>query len=335
MLFEKTRKLEFPLADLVAMLEKRPPHRIAGTAVFLTSDPNNAPTALLHSLKHYKVLHERNVILTIETAPTPSIDPAERVRLEQISPTFSRSAAVRIHAAAQCAASARDRAQAGLAVRHHVDFVLLSRRALKPAADSGMPRWQDHLFIALAVPPMMRPTTSKFRPAGWLRWERRSQFDAPPAGCQFTVNGRSTEPMHSPAIACKRMLLRDGAFNVLFELANMRPRPANSVTTRAASFAQTFTRSSAPWVPKASHCKALLDVSTFIAADRYPLAAMVVAAIDQQAAHAHLAHFAERDFRLARHFTTRKPRLDFMRSIAATISGRSSTLTSRSIVLGA
>src|SRR6185312_15061399 len=57
LLFEKSRKLEFPLADLVAMLEKRPPQRVPGTAVFLTSDPECAPTALMHSLKHYKVLH--------------------------------------------------------------------------------------------------------------------------------------------------------------------------------------------------------------------------------------------------------------------------------------
>ena len=55
-----------PLAVLVAMLEKRPPRRLSGTAVFLTSDPASAPTALMHSLKHYKVLHEKNVILTIE-----------------------------------------------------------------------------------------------------------------------------------------------------------------------------------------------------------------------------------------------------------------------------
>ena len=39
-----------------------------GTAVFLTGDPRVAPTALMHSLKHYKVLHEKNVILTVETA---------------------------------------------------------------------------------------------------------------------------------------------------------------------------------------------------------------------------------------------------------------------------
>src|ERR1044071_2224259 len=89
LLYEKSRKLEFPLADLVAMLEKRPPQRVPGTAVFLTSDPASAPTALMHSLKHYKVLHEKNVILTIETAPTPRIEDSERVRLEDISATFS------------------------------------------------------------------------------------------------------------------------------------------------------------------------------------------------------------------------------------------------------
>src|SRR5262249_27999774 len=90
LLFEKSRKLAFPLADLIAMLAKRPPQRVSGTAVFLTSDPNRSPTALMHSLKHYKVLHEKNVILTIESAPTPRVDPSERVRLEQVSPTFSK-----------------------------------------------------------------------------------------------------------------------------------------------------------------------------------------------------------------------------------------------------
>src|SRR3954453_10308254 len=60
LLFDKTRKLETPLRPLVTMLEKKPPHHVPGTAVFLTGDPNSAPTALMHSLKHYKVLHEKN-----------------------------------------------------------------------------------------------------------------------------------------------------------------------------------------------------------------------------------------------------------------------------------
>src|SRR5690606_12190748 len=88
-LIKKTRRTEVPLLDLIQSLEKRPPHIVKGTAVFLTSDPNFVPTALLHNLKHNKVLHEHNVILTIETAQTPRVGPAERVRMENISEKFS------------------------------------------------------------------------------------------------------------------------------------------------------------------------------------------------------------------------------------------------------
>ena len=151
LLFEKSRKLEFPLADLVAMLEKRPPQRVSGTAVFLTSDPVSAPTALMHSLKHYKVLHEKNVILTIETAPTPRIDPSERVRLEEISATFSK---VTLRFGFMESPNVPKTLAVARKLGWQFDIMstsfFLSRRALKPAAHSGMPRWQDHLFIALS-----------------------------------------------------------------------------------------------------------------------------------------------------------------------------------------
>jgi KUP system potassium uptake protein len=151
LLFEKSRKLEFPLADLVAMLEKRPPQRVPGTAVFLTSDPECAPTALMHSLKHYKVLHEKNVILTIETAPTPRIDDADRVRMEQLSETFSR-------VTLKFGFMEQPNVPKTLAIARKLGWqfdimstsFFLSRRALKPAAHSGMPRWQDLLFIRLS-----------------------------------------------------------------------------------------------------------------------------------------------------------------------------------------
>jgi KUP system potassium uptake protein len=151
LLFEKSRKLEFPLVDLVAMLEKRPPQRVSGTAVFLTSDPASAPTALMHSLKHYKVLHEKNVILTIETAPTPRIDPAERVRLEEVSATFTK---VTLRFGFMETPNVPKTLAIARKLGWHFDIMstsfFLSRRALKPAARSGMPRWQDHLFIALS-----------------------------------------------------------------------------------------------------------------------------------------------------------------------------------------
>jgi len=150
-LMEKTRRQETPLDALVATLERKPPVRVPGTAVFLTSDPKSAPTALLHSLKHYKVLHEKNVILTIETDAMPRVDPAERVSMEPLGQTFLR---VRLCFGfmetpniPQALAIARKQ---GWEFDVMSTSFFLSRRTLRPALHSGMPRWQDHLFIALA-----------------------------------------------------------------------------------------------------------------------------------------------------------------------------------------
>ncbi len=150
LLYEKTRRLETPLEALVAMLEKKPPARVAGTAVFLTSDPSSAPTALMHSLKHYKVLHEKNVILTIQTAPTPRVNPSERVRIEPVGDTFTRVnlrfGFMEVPNVPKALAIAR---KLGWTFDIMSTSFFLSRRSLKPAAHSGMPRWQDRLFILL------------------------------------------------------------------------------------------------------------------------------------------------------------------------------------------
>src|SRR6201989_1572819 len=150
-LVAKTRRTEGPLQDLIKSLEKRPPHIVKGTAVFLTSDPSFVPTALLHNLKHNKVLHEHNVILTIETAQTPRGDPAERGRMEQISDKFAK---VRL----RFGFMEQPNVPKALAIARKLGWqfdimstsFFLSRRPLKPAARSAMPRWQDRLFIVLA-----------------------------------------------------------------------------------------------------------------------------------------------------------------------------------------
>jgi KUP system potassium uptake protein len=119
--------------------------------VFLTSDPTSAPTALLHSLKHYKVLHQNNVILTVETAHTPRVHAAERVRIEPVGQTFSR-------VVLRFGFMETPNVPKALAIARklgwHFDIMstsfFLSRRLLKPAVHSGMPRWQDRLFIGLA-----------------------------------------------------------------------------------------------------------------------------------------------------------------------------------------
>jgi len=150
-LLDKTRKVEVPLNDLVKSLEKRPPHIVTGTAVFLTSDPGFVPTSLLHNLKHNKVLHQSNVILTVETANTPRVDLGERVKLEKISERFSR-------VTLRFGYMESPNVPKALAIARKLGWqfdimstsFFVSRRSLKASPQSGMPQWQDHLFIALS-----------------------------------------------------------------------------------------------------------------------------------------------------------------------------------------
>jgi KUP system potassium uptake protein len=150
-LAEKTRKTEVPLESLLRSLEKKPPHVVPGTAVFLTSDPAFAPTALMHNLKHNKVLHEHNVILTIVTADTPRVADDERVTMTPVSPHFSRIAL-------KFGYMEQPNVPKALAIARKQGWTFdimstsffLSRRSLKPSAHSGMPVWQDRIFIGLA-----------------------------------------------------------------------------------------------------------------------------------------------------------------------------------------
>ncbi len=150
-LVAKTRRIEVPLADLIKSLEKRPPHIVKGTAVFLTSDPSFVPTALMHNLKHNKVLHEHNVILTIETAETPRVDLSERVKMEAISEKFST---VRLRFGFMESPNVPKALVIARKLGWQFDIMatsfFVSRRSLKPSAQSGMPLWQDHLFIAMS-----------------------------------------------------------------------------------------------------------------------------------------------------------------------------------------
>src|SRR5262249_11046813 len=89
-LVRASRKNEAELEWLVRKLEAKPPHRVPGTAVFLTGDPTAAPTALMHNLKHNRVLHERNIILTIKTEDTPRVPRHERIEIDNVADRFIR-----------------------------------------------------------------------------------------------------------------------------------------------------------------------------------------------------------------------------------------------------
>ncbi|KAB1494615.1 low affinity potassium transporter Kup [Cronobacter sakazakii] len=78
------------LDAMITSLEKSPPVRVPGTAVYMSRALNVIPFALLHNLKHNKVLHERVILLTLRTEDAPYVHNVKRVTLEQLSPTFWR-----------------------------------------------------------------------------------------------------------------------------------------------------------------------------------------------------------------------------------------------------
>ena len=148
---EKTRKDSLPLADLIEMLRARPPHRAPGTAIFLTSDPDIAPVALMHNLKHNKVLHEKNVILTVRTADRPRVAEADRVRIEPISDDFKKLVITYGFMERPNVPKALNlcRKQQGLKFDIMSTSFFLGRRSVIPSANQGMPLWQDRLYIFL------------------------------------------------------------------------------------------------------------------------------------------------------------------------------------------
>jgi KUP system potassium uptake protein len=89
-LYEQTHHATIPLATLQANLAEKPPTEIDGTAIFMTSDPLNAPLALIQNIRHNHVLHRHNVILTIVVTHTPRVDDEKRLMIEHVSDRFTR-----------------------------------------------------------------------------------------------------------------------------------------------------------------------------------------------------------------------------------------------------
>lgn len=150
-LSEKTRRDEVPLAFLIENLSKKKPIIVPGTAVFLTSDIEGAPTALLHSLKHYKVLHEHNVILTVVTSTLPRVSDDDKIRIEAYNDLFYRVVVtfgyMETPNIPKALALAR---KLGWKFDIMSTSFFLSRRSLKPSPKGGLPFWVDRVFIRLS-----------------------------------------------------------------------------------------------------------------------------------------------------------------------------------------
>ncbi len=150
-LSKQARKAEADLDWLVRKLEAKPPARVNGTAVFLSADVDAAPTSLMHNLKHNRVLHERNIILTIKTEDSPRV-----ARHERLDVDFSNTAFIKVTARygfmeTPSVPKILDQCRRkDLNIDIGATSFFLSRRTLRTTRKSEMPRWQEALFIKLA-----------------------------------------------------------------------------------------------------------------------------------------------------------------------------------------
>ncbi|HEY1426936.1 MAG TPA: potassium transporter Kup, partial [Caulobacteraceae bacterium] len=150
LLTDKTRHDSVPMNDLAAILSARGPHRITGTAVYLTSDLEVAPVALMHNLKHNKVLHAKNVLMTVATAEQPRVRDEDRIKIEPVNADFTRLTLTYGFMESPNVPKALSLCRKqGLKFDLMDTSFFLGRRTVVPAVRSAMPLWQDKLFIFL------------------------------------------------------------------------------------------------------------------------------------------------------------------------------------------
>jgi len=140
-----------PIDGFIESIAAAPPVRVPGTAVFLTNTPGRVPHALLHNLKHNKVLHERVVLLTINTREIPVVATADRVRIESLGANFEQIKAYFGFTESQ---DVPDLLEVCARCGHPFDLMdtsfFVSRETLIPSVSAGMALWRERLFVSMS-----------------------------------------------------------------------------------------------------------------------------------------------------------------------------------------
>ena len=151
LLAEKRARDAMPLDDFIAALKPDHPTRIPGTAVFMTRDLEHVPLALLHALKHYRVLHQRVVMMQVETEDVPHVPEEQRLEISELGKGFYR---IRlrygfmeqpnvVRALAQCRIG-------GLRFNLMETSFIIGREKLRPRPRrTAFWRWRDRLFVVM------------------------------------------------------------------------------------------------------------------------------------------------------------------------------------------
>jgi KUP system potassium uptake protein len=150
-MFEHLYRGAPPLDSFLTSLSRRPPLRVPGTAVFLTANPDRVPRALLHNLKHNKVLHERVVVLKVESEDVPRVPISERVQVEHMSANFHRVLLRYGFMERPDVPAALGLCQLGPPEPTLMDIsFFLSRETFIPSARPDLSWWQEQIFVRMA-----------------------------------------------------------------------------------------------------------------------------------------------------------------------------------------
>ncbi len=145
-LFEES----LPLPMFLRRQKESTVQKVAGTAIFLTSDPDSVPTALLHNLKHNKILHERIVFLTVVTEPVPRVPGKDRVQVEGLIEGFYRIILrYGFSQDADIPKALRLCRTLGLEFDLMQTSFFIGRETLIPSIRADMPMWQEKLFVSM------------------------------------------------------------------------------------------------------------------------------------------------------------------------------------------
>jgi KUP system potassium uptake protein len=151
LVMREIKRAGLSLEPFIASISAHPPLRVAGTAIFLTANPEGVPNALLHNLKHNKVLHERNIILTVEILDEPVVDATLRKTVESLTDDFYRltlrygfsedpNIPLALAGVSQC----------GFPFDMMDTTFFISRESIVAGNRPGMVLWRDRLFEYLA-----------------------------------------------------------------------------------------------------------------------------------------------------------------------------------------
>jgi KUP system potassium uptake protein len=147
---QSAEKAALPFEGLTASLQHSSAHRVKGTAVFFTSERGNTPGALLHSMKHFKVLHDTNVILNLRVADVPYVAPSEQLAIISLANGFwSAAATLGYLDSTDIPQLLKNARHPGLSFDDLQTTYFLSRRSLLRTRKSKLPVWQSMLFVLL------------------------------------------------------------------------------------------------------------------------------------------------------------------------------------------